>query len=178
MRMLTTSEPAPGLAHGEAADMLARDQLRQVLALLQLAAVAADLVNAEVGVGAIGEADRGRAAAHLFHGHDMGEVTHIRAAMLFFDGDAVQPERAHLGPELTREFVGAVYLGGERRDLIVGKAADGVAQLIDLGAEIEIERWIAIGRHRRLPGVSPQSTGRLIRCKVKERAGICRRLHP
>jgi hypothetical protein len=43
-----------GLGHGEGADMLAGDELRQELPLLRLAAVAADLVDGEIGVGAIG----------------------------------------------------------------------------------------------------------------------------
>ena len=47
-----------GLAHGERAHMLAGDQLRQVFALLRLAAVAAELVDAQVRVRAVGEADR------------------------------------------------------------------------------------------------------------------------
>src|SRR5690606_33012554 len=47
------------LAHGQGADMFAADQLRQVTGLLFGAAVAADLVYAEVGVGTVGQGDRG-----------------------------------------------------------------------------------------------------------------------
>ena len=112
-----------GLAHRQRADMLARDQLRQVFALLRLAAVAADLVDAEVGVRAVGEADRGRGAADLLHRDAMREIAHAGAAVFLLDRDAVQAERAHLGPQLDRETVGPVDLGGERRDLVLGEIA-------------------------------------------------------
>ena len=111
------------LAHRQRPDMLARDQLRQIFALLRLAAVAADLVDAEVGMRAVGEADRGGAAADLLHRDAMREIAHSGAAIFFLDRDPVQAERAHLGPQLDREAVGPVDLGGERRDAVLGKAA-------------------------------------------------------
>src|SRR6185437_4688537 len=106
--------------------MLAGDKLRQIAALLRLAAVAADLVDAEIGMGAVGETDRGRGAADLLHRDAVGEIAHAGAAMLLLDGDAVEPERTHLGPELAREAVIAVDLGGERRDLIRSEIAHRV----------------------------------------------------
>ncbi|MOA32446.1 hypothetical protein D3C78_1536660 [compost metagenome] len=48
-----------GLAHGQGADVLAADQLGQVLELLLMGAVAVDLVDAQVGVGAVGQRHRG-----------------------------------------------------------------------------------------------------------------------
>jgi len=46
-----------GLAHGQRADVFARNQLWQKFALLRLAAIAVDLVDAKVGVGAVRQAD-------------------------------------------------------------------------------------------------------------------------
>jgi hypothetical protein len=46
-------------AHRERADMLAAEKRRQVALLLLFAAVAADLVHAQIGVGAVGKTDRG-----------------------------------------------------------------------------------------------------------------------
>ena len=120
--------------------MLARDQLRQILALLCLGSVAPDLIDTEIGVGAVGEADRSGAAADLLHRDAMREVAHSGAAIFFFDGDAVQAERAHLGPQLDGKPVGPVDLGGERRDPVLGKAANRGPQHVDLRAEIKIER--------------------------------------
>ncbi len=90
-------------------------------------------------MGAVGEPDRGRGAAHLLHRDAMREVAHAGAAVFLLDGDAVQPERAHRGPQLGRKAVALVDLGGQRRDLLVGEVAHRVAQQVDLGAEIMVE---------------------------------------
>ncbi len=127
------------LAHRQRADMLARDQVGQIFALLRVAAVAADLVDAEVRMGAVGEPDRGRGTAHLLHRDAMGEIAHPGAAIFLLDRDAVQAERAHLRPQLHREPVGLVDLGRERRNLLLGKIAHAAPQHIDLWAEIVIE---------------------------------------
>ena len=69
----------------------------------------------------------------------MREIAHPGAAIFLLDRDAVQPERAHLGPQLDRKAVGAVDLGGDRRDPVLGKVAHRRAQHVDLGAEIVVE---------------------------------------
>ena len=56
-------------------------------------------------------------------------------------------ERAELRPQIARERIVAVDLGGARRDLGCGEGAHAVAQHVDLGAEIEIEHGVAIGWH-------------------------------
>ena len=143
------------LAHGERADMLARDELRQIAPLLRRRAVAADLVDAQVRVRAVRESDRGRAAAHLLHRHDMREIAHAGAAQFLLDGDAEQADGAELRPKIARERVVAVDRCGARRDLGVGEVAHAVAQHVDLGAEIEIEHRVAIGGHRFLAVGAP-----------------------
>src|SRR5437764_14201895 len=70
----------------------------------------------------------------------MGEITHAGAAILLLDRDAVEAERAHFGPQLDRETVVLVDLGGNERDLLVGEIAHAISQHVDLGAEIMIER--------------------------------------
>ena len=92
----------------------------------------------------------------------MGEIAHAGAAIFLLDGDPVQAERAHLRPQLDRKAVGAVDLGSERRDPILGEIAYRRAQHVDLGAEIEIERGEPGVLHRanaafRIPpaGISP-----------------------
>ena len=50
------------LGHRQRADMLAGDQLRQIFVLLRIGAVAADLIDAEIGMRAVGQADRGGCA--------------------------------------------------------------------------------------------------------------------
>jgi len=70
----------------------------------------------------------------------MREVTHAAPAIVFLDGNAMQPERAHLRPQLDREAVGAVDLAGDWCHAVLGKAAHRRPQHVDLGTEIKIER--------------------------------------
>jgi hypothetical protein len=128
-----------GLAHRQRADVLAADQLGQVLALLRLAAVALDLVDAQVAVRAVAQADAGAGAADLLHRHHVRQVAHVGAAVGLGHGDAEHAELAHLAPQVHRELVAAVDLGGARRDLGLGEGAHGVAQRVDVVAELEVE---------------------------------------
>jgi hypothetical protein len=48
------------------------------------------------------------------------------------------PSLAHLAPQVHRELVAAVDLGGARRDLGLGEGAHGVAQRVDVLAELEV----------------------------------------
>ena len=123
--------------------MLAGDQLGQEAALLLVAAVTADLVDAEVGMGTVGETDGGRGAAQLLDRNDMLEIAQSRPAILLLDGDAVQAQLAHPGPQLARKAVGLVDLGGDRRHLGRREALDLLAQRVGSLAKAEIE-----GRHR------------------------------
>ena len=88
--------------------MLAADQLGQIAALLRLVAVAADLVDAEVGVRAVGQADRGRGARDLLHRDDVFQIAHAGAAVFLLHGDAEHAEVAELAPQVHRERIVAV----------------------------------------------------------------------
>ncbi len=90
-------------------------------------------------MGAVGEPDRGRGAAHLLHRDAMGEIAHAGTAIFLLDRDAVQPERAHRRPQLHGKPVGLVDLGGERRDLLFGEIAHAAPQHVDLGAEVVVK---------------------------------------
>src|SRR3546814_7464668 len=82
--------------HGQRADVLPGDQLRQVAPLLLGAAVAAELVHAEIGMRPVAEADTGRGAADLLHRHAVLQVAHAGAAVVPVHRQAEQAERAHL----------------------------------------------------------------------------------
>ncbi len=127
--------------------MLAADQPGQIAALLVRRAPAADLVDAEIGVGAVGQAHRGRGAGHLLHGHHMLQIAEAKPAPLFLDRNPVQAQLAHLGPQLAGEFIGAVDLRRQGRDLVGGEARGHVADLIRSLAEVEIEGWGVIQGH-------------------------------
>src|ERR1700748_2136003 len=101
--------------------MLAGNQLWQIFALLLFIAVAADLVDAEVGMRAVGQADGGGGARNLLQRDAVLEIAQPRAAEFLLHRDAVQAQRADLGPEVARKLVALVDLGGARRDLVAGK---------------------------------------------------------
>ena len=131
--------PRARLTHGERADMLAGDELRQIFALLLLSAVAADLVDAQVRVRAVGEGHRRGRAGNLLHGHDVSEVAEPRAAIVLLDGDAEESHLAELAPEVGRKDVVPVDVRGARRDFFRREGASRVAQHVERLAEVEVQ---------------------------------------
>ena len=110
--------------------MLAADQLGEIFALLLVIAPAADLVDAQVGVRAVAQADRGRRPRHFLLRDDMLEIAEAEPAPFLLDGDAVQAELAHLRPQMLRKFVLLVDLGGDRRDLVARRSAAVVSRMV------------------------------------------------
>ena len=104
---------------------------------------------------AVAEAHRRRRAADLLDRDDMVEIAEPEPAIRLRDGDAVQPELAHFGPQLARKPVLGVDRGGERRDPVgreaLGRFADHVRRLAE--REIEVGRHPVL-HHRSLPARS------------------------
>ena len=100
---------------------------------------------------AVRQADRGRGARHFLHRDAVLEIAQARPAILLLDGDAVQAERADLGPEIARELIAAVDLGGTRRDLVLRERMHRLADRIRGLAEVEVEHPVGVGNHGRLP---------------------------
>ena len=119
--------------------MLAADELGQVLGSLLRRAIALDLVDAEVAVRAVRQAHRSRGARDFFHGNHVGQIAHVGTAIFLAHGNAQHAQSAHLLPQVHGELVGAVYLGGARCDLFLGKGVHCVAQCVNVFAELEIE---------------------------------------
>ena len=70
------------------------------------------------------------------------DVDALRDAVRDFAQAEIAPraaERAHLLPQVHRELVGAVDLGGTRRDLGLREIAHRVAQRVHIVAELEVE---------------------------------------
>ncbi len=122
--------------------MLAAEQFGQIAPLLRVRPIAADLIDAEIGMGAVREANRGRGPADLLHGEAMGEIAKARAAIILLDGDPVQAERAHVGPKILRETVGPVDLRRAGREIFGGEGANHVAQHVEIRPKREIETGI------------------------------------
>ena len=79
-------------------NMLAADELRQVTLFLFRITVAPDLVDAEIGVGAVGQPDRGRRAADLLDRDAMGEIAHAGSTIVRIGGDAQETEFSKFRP--------------------------------------------------------------------------------
>ena len=88
---------------------------------------------------AVAEPDAGRSAADFLDRDDVFEIAEAQSAPLFFHRDAVQAQRAHRFPQLTREAVFAVGPFGERGDLLVSEAGRGIADHVGGFAEVEVE---------------------------------------
>ena len=89
---------------------------------------------------AIAQSDGRTRPADLLHRDDMFEIAEAEAAILLAHRDPVQAQLAHRGPQLlARKPVLAIDLFGQRRDLFVGEARDGVADHLAAFAELEIE---------------------------------------
>src|SRR6267154_1413141 len=127
--------------------MFARNQFRQIFPLLRLIAVAADLVDAEIGMRAIGQADRRRGARNLLHRDAVLEIAEPASAILLLDGNAVQAERADFRPQVARKLVALVDFGSPRRDLVGGEILHGLAYGVGGFAEIEVEHSMRVGNH-------------------------------
>ena len=88
---------------------------------------------------AVAEADRGRGARDFLLRHDMLEIAEAKPAIFLLDGDPVEPELAHLRPQVAREFVLLVDLGGDRRDLVAREPLGRVADRVGHFAEVEFK---------------------------------------
>src|SRR5262249_36314539 len=128
-------------------DMLAGDEVSEIAALLLVRAVAADLIDAEVRVGAIGEPDRGGRAGDFLHGNAVLEITEPCPTPFLLDRDAVHAELTQLGPEIAREHVAAIDFLGARRNAFSGKAAHALPQHVGRLAEAEIKAANVVYAH-------------------------------
>ena len=133
------------LAHGQGADMLARDQPGQMAGLLGLGSPAADLVHAKVGMGAVGQAHRGRGPGDLLHGHHMLEIAQAGAAILGLHRKAQEAQGAHLWPEVAGEGVVPVDGRGARGDALGSETGDGGPQGVGGLTQGEVEFRLAHG---------------------------------
>ena len=97
-------------------------------------------------MGAVGQADRAGRARNLLHGDAMLEIAEAGAAPLLLDRDAVNAERAELGPQIARKPVAAVDLVGERRDLVGRKPAHTLAQHVGRLAKAEVQVAVTVTR--------------------------------
>ena len=131
--------PGTGLAHGQGTDMVTADQFGQVPGFLLVGTVDNNLVDAQVGVGAVGETDRRRSPGNFLYHNGVGQVAHVGAAVFFVSGNAQQAQIAHFFPQRQGELIAAVDFGGQGGNFFLGKGTGRITERIDSFAQMKIE---------------------------------------
>ena len=90
------------------------------------------LVNAEVGVSAVRQADRAGRPADLLHGNAVVHVAEPHPTILLWGGEAVEIEIAHELPEVDvlGEMFGGVDGGGVRGDGLLRELVHALLELL------------------------------------------------
>ena len=149
------------LGQPERAQLAPGRQLGQPLGLLLGAAEQVDRLRAERRVRAHRDRDGGVHARELLDGDRVGERVAAGAADLLGERDPHQPELAELRDDLVRERLRAVELLRDRRDLALGEVADGAADQLVVGREVEVHPAIkALARGRARPAAARPSPTR------------------
>ena len=141
------------LGQPERGELLAGGEVGQPLLLLLLGAVEEDRHRPERRVRGHRDRDRRVDPRQLFDRDRIGERVGPGAAVLLRERHAHQPELGQLRDQLVREAVLAVELLGGRRDPLLGELANGGADELVLGREVEVhsERRVASSTISRTP---------------------------
>ena len=126
------------LGQPEGRQLPAGGEVRQPLPLLLLRPEEQDRHRPERGVRGHRDRDRRVDPRQLLDRDRVRERVGARAAVLLGHGHAHQPELGQLRDELVREAVLAVELGGDRSDTLLRELADGRADELVLGREVEV----------------------------------------
>ena len=118
--------------------MLTADQFGQVFGFLLGGGVDLQLVNAQVGVRAVGEPDGSTGPGDLLHGDTVGQVAHTAAAIFFRYGNAQQAHIAEFLPQVVGKLIVVVDLGGAWGNLTGGKGVDLLTQHVQFIVKTEI----------------------------------------
>ena len=97
------------------------------------------LIDAQIGVRPVGQAEGRRGTADFLHGDDVREVAQLGAAVFTLDRDAEKSQFSEFRPEVPRKLVAGIDIPGARRDTIVCKAAHSLAQQIEVLTVTKVE---------------------------------------
>src|SRR5699024_7175417 len=139
----------------------------KVFFALRVVAVVEDVVHAQVGMRAVGQADGAGGARDFFHGDEMRQISHARPAVRVRHGDAEQAHVAEFLPQVGRKEVVTIDGFGARRNFLFGKSVHAFAQHVDVVTEGE---WA----HGLLPKMRTRNGGTGNRSRGRENARLCR----
>jgi hypothetical protein len=80
---------------------------------------------------AVTQADGAGGAGNLFHRHGVREIAQSGTAVFLADRESQKSEFAGFAPQVSREFVAAVYFLRARRDALLRETAHLVADCVD-----------------------------------------------
>ena len=126
------------LGEPERGQPAAGGEVREPPFLLLLGAEEVDRHRPERGVGGDGDRDGRVDPRQLLDRDRVGDGVAARAAVALVDRDAHQAEPGHLAHELDGEARLAIELLGDGRDPLARERADGVADQLLLGSEVEV----------------------------------------
>ena len=138
VRAAPASEPASGSVSPKAAHPAAGGEVGQPARLLLVRAEEVDRHRPQRGVRRDRDRDRRVDARQLLDRERVADRVTARAAVLLGEGDPHEPQLRHLADELDGETALAVELLGDRRDALAGERADGVADQLVLGRQVEV----------------------------------------
>ena len=151
VRVAPASEPASGLGQPERGEPPARGEVREPALLLLVGAEEEDRHRPERGVRGDGDRDGGVDPRQLLDRDRIARPCRRRRRRTPRGWEPHQPELAELGDELVREAALAVELLGDGRDALPRERADGVADELLLGGEVEVHGARIVPRGRLRP---------------------------
>ena len=108
--------------------MFTATQLGQIVLFLLLCAVQSYLIQAKIGMGAVGKPYRGTGPGNFLHRNGVSKIAHTAAAVGIGYGDAQQTKASHFCPQFARKVVVAVDIRGAGRNFVSRELVYALAQ--------------------------------------------------
>jgi len=125
-----------GLRHSEGTDLMAGDEVREVLSLLGSSTVTHDLVHAKVGVSTIRKGNGSRGTRELLNDDGVLEIAKVKTTELLRSGRTEETHLTKLGPQPEGELVGLVDIRSDGSDDTLSELTDSLTKLGLLGGEV------------------------------------------
>ena len=112
--------------------MIARDEFGQIFSFLLWGSIKIDLIDAEIRMRPVGQADTGRGSGDFFNHHGMGQIAQAAAAKVFIYGDPKDPKIPQLLPQLRRKLIVAIHICRQGFNLFLCKTMHQCLKSVDI----------------------------------------------